>query len=128
MNEEQIAKIVVDAALKVHRQLGPGLLESSYEACLAYELKQRNLKVETQKPLPLVYEEVKLEVGYRVDLMIENKFVVEVKSVEALNDVHLAQILTYLKLSNCELGMLINFNVSLLKNGLKRVINKDFSK
>ena len=128
MNEEQIAKIVVDAALKVHRQLGPGLLESSYEACLAYELKQRNLKVEPQKPLPLVYEEVKLEVGYRVDLMIENKFVVEVKSVEALNDVHLAQILTYLKLSNCELGMLINFNVSLLKNGLKRVINKDFSK
>ena len=128
MNEEQIAKIVVDAALKVHRQLGPGLLESSYEACLAYELKQRNLKVETQKPLPLVYEEVKLEVGYRVDLMIENKFVVEVKSVEALNDVHLAQILTYLKLSNCELGMLISFNVSLLKNGLKRVINKDFSK
>jgi GxxExxY protein len=128
MNEEQIAKIIVDAALKVHRQLGPGLLESSYEACLAYELNKRNLKVETQKPLPLVYEEVKLEAGYRVDLMIENKFVVEVKSVETLNDVHLAQILTYLKLSNCKLGMLINFNVSLLKNGLKRVINKDFSK
>lgn len=128
MNEENIAKIVVDSALKVHRQLGPGLLESSYEACLAYELRERELKVEVQKPLPLVYEEIKLEAGYRVDLMIENKFVIEVKSVEALNDVHLAQILTYLKLSNSKLGLLINFNVSLLKNGIRRVINKNYVK
>nr|WP_269226848.1 GxxExxY protein [Flavobacterium eburneipallidum] len=88
-----------------------------------YELKKYNLKVEKQKQLPLVYEDVKLDVGYRIDIIIEEKFIVEVKSVEALNDVHLAQLLTYLKLSNCKLGLLINFNVNLLKNGVKRVIN-----
>ncbi|WP_424962747.1 GxxExxY protein [Ekhidna sp.] len=123
MTENQIAKVVFDSALKVHRALGPGLLESSYEECLYYELLRNQLTVEKQKALPLIYEEIKLEVGYRVDLMVENKFIVEIKSVEALNDVHLAQILTYLKLSNCKLGLLINFNVSLLKNGVKRVIN-----
>ena|SRR5690554_1723260 len=128
MNEEVIAKEVVDSALKVHRMLGPGLLESSYEACLAYELKKRGFRVESQKPLPLTYEEIKLEAGYRVDLLIENKFIIEIKSVEALNDVHLAQLLTYLKLNNSKLGLLINFNVSLLKNGIRRVINKDYIK
>jgi len=127
MNEEVIAKEVVDSALKIHRVLGPGLLESSYESCLAYELKKRGFKVESQKPLPLIYEEVKLQAGYRVDLLIENKFIIEIKSVEALNDVHLAQILTYLKLNNSKLGLLINFNVSLLKNGTRRVINKDYT-
>lgn len=100
MTENEISKIVFDAALQVHRSLGPGLLESAYEECLFYELKKSNLKAEKQKPLPLIYEEVKLEIGYRVDLMIENKVVVEIKSVEALNDIHLAQVLTYLKLSN----------------------------
>jgi|SRR5690554_4013287 len=123
MTENEISKIAVDAAYTVHRNLGPGLLESSYEACLGYELKKHNLLVEAQKPLPLIYEDVNLEVGYRIDLMINRKFIIEVKSVENLNDVHLAQILTYLKLSECKLGLLINFNVNLIKDGIKRVIN-----
>ncbi|MEZ5010059.1 MAG: GxxExxY protein [Chitinophagales bacterium] len=123
MTENEIAKIVYNSALKIHKTLGPGLLESTYEECLFYELKQNQLLVEKQKALPLIYEEVKLEIGYRIDLMVENKFIIEIKSVDSLNDIHLAQILTYLKLSNCKLGMLINFNVSLLKNGIKRVIN-----
>lgn len=123
MSENELSKIVFDCALKVHRNLGPGLLESAYEECLFYELKKQGLYVEKQKPLPLNYEEVKLEVGYRVDIIVENKLIVEVKSVEALNDVHLAQVLTYLKLSTCKLGLLINFNVTLIKNGIKRVIN-----
>ncbi|WP_396173120.1 GxxExxY protein [Flavobacterium sp.] len=123
MTEEEISKIVFESALKVHKALGPGLLESAYEECLFYELKKTGLKVEKQKPLPLIYEEVNLEIGYRIDIIIENKFIVEVKSVELLNDVHLAQLLTYLKLSSCKLGLLINFNVKLLKNGVRRVIN-----
>jgi GxxExxY protein len=123
MSENELSKIVFDCALKVHRNLGPGLLESAYEECLFYELKKQGLYVEKQKPLPLIYEEVKLEVGYRVDILVDNKLIVEVKSVEALNDVHLAQVLTYLKLSNCKLALLINFNVTLIKNGIKRVIN-----
>ncbi len=123
ITENEIAKKVFECALKVHRTLGPGLLESAYEECLYYELLKSNLKVEKQKPLPLIYEDVKMEIGYRVDLLIENKFIIEVKSVECLNDIHLAQILTYLKLSDCKLGMLINFNVTLIKNGIKRVIN-----
>lgn len=123
MDENEISKIVFECALKVHKILGPGLLESAYKECLFYELKKVGLKIEKQKALPLIYEEVKLDVGYRIDIIIENKFIVEVKSVESLNDVHLAQLLTYLRLSNCKLGLLINFNVSLLKNGVKRVIN-----
>ena len=124
MTENEISRYIVECALKVHRNLGPGLLESSYEACLFYELNKKGLFVEKQKPLPLIYEEVKLEVGYRIDLMVEQKVIVEIKAVEVLNDVHLAQILTYLKLSNCKLGLLINFNVPLIKNGIKRVVNK----
>jgi len=123
MTENEISKIVFDSALKVHKALGPGLLESAYEECLIHELRKHKLKVDKQKPLPLVYEDVKLEVGYRLDILIENKVVVEVKSVETLNDVHMAQVITYLKLSECKLGMLINFNVSLIKNGIKRVVN-----
>ena len=123
MTENEISKVIVDCTLKVHRALGPGLLESSYEECLYYELKKEGLKVVKQKPLPLIYDEVKLEIGYRVDLLVENKVIIEIKSVEALNDIHLAQILTYLKLSNCKLGLLINFNVTLIKNGIKRVVN-----
>lgn len=123
ITEEQISRIVFESALKVHKSLGPGLLESAYEECLFYELKKTGLRVEKQKPLPLIYEEVNLEIGYRIDIIIENKFIVEVKSVELLNDVHLAQLLTYLKLSSCKLGLLINFNVKLLKNGVRRVIN-----
>lgn len=123
MTENEISKIVFDCALKVHSTLGPGLLESAYEECLFYELKKAGLQVEKQKALPLIYEEVKLDIGYRIDLLIEKKVVIEVKSVEALNDVHLAQVLTYLKLSDCRLGMLMNFNVTLIKNGIKRVVN-----
>jgi len=123
MNENEIGKIIVDCALRVHKALGPGLLESTYEACLLYELKEAGLKVESQKALPVIYKEVKLECGYRIDLLVENKVVIEIKSVDALNDVHLAQLLTYLKLSGNRLGYLINFNVSLLKSGIKRVVN-----
>lgn len=123
MTENEISKIVFECALKVHKTLGPGLLESAYEECMFYELKKSNLKVEKQKALPLVYEEVKLDVGYRIDIIVEDKFIVEVKSVEALNDIHLAQLLTYLRLSDCKLGLLINFNVKLLKEGVRRVVN-----
>jgi len=123
MTENEISKIIVDCALKVHRALGPGLLESSYEECLFYEISKRNLKVEKQKALPLIYEEVKRNVGYRIDLIVEDKVIVELKSVEKINDVHLAQVLTYLKLSECKLGLLINFNVALIKHGIKRVVN-----
>jgi GxxExxY protein len=123
MTENEISKIVFASALKVHKNLGPGLLESAYEECLFYELKKSNLIVEKQKALPLIYEEVKLDVGYRIDIIVENKFIIEVKSVETLNEVHLAQVLTYLRLSDCKLGLLINFNVKLLKEGVRRVIN-----
>ncbi len=123
MTENEISKIIFNCALKVHKALGPGLLESSYEECMYYELNKSGLRVQKQKALPLIYEEVKLEIGYRIDLFVEGKVIIEIKAVEALNDVHLAQILTYLKLSNCKLGMLINFNVSLIKNGIRRVAN-----
>ena len=123
MTENEISKIVFDCALKVHKALGPGLLESAYEECLFFELKKYGLKVEKQKALPLVYEEVKLEIGYRLDIIVDDKVIIEIKSVEALNDVHLAQVLTYLKLSDCKLGMLINFNVALIKSGIKRIVN-----
>ena len=123
MTENDLSKMVFDAGAKVHRALGPGLLESAYEECLFYELQKCGLSVEKQKPLPLIYEDVKLEAGYRVDLLVEKKLVVEIKSVEALNDLHLAQVLTYLKLSGCKLGLLINFNVTLFKTAVKRVIH-----
>jgi GxxExxY protein len=123
MTENELSKIVFNCALKVHQNLGPGLLESAYEECLFYELMKTGLDIQKQKALPLVYEEVKLDVGYRIDINIENKLILEIKSVEALNDIHFAQLLTYLKLTNCKLGMLINFNVLLIKNGIKRVVN-----
>ncbi|REC46056.1 GxxExxY protein [Chryseobacterium sp. 5_R23647] len=123
MSENEISKIVYESGYLVHKTLGPGLLESAYEECMLYELKKEGLLVENQKPMPLIYDQIKMDVGYRLDLLIENKFIVEVKSVEALNDIHLAQILTYLRLSNCKLGMLINFNTLYFKNGVKRVIN-----
>jgi len=123
MTENELSRIVFDCALKVHQGLGTGLLESAYEECLFYELKKAGLSAEKQKPLPLIYEEVKLDVGYRIDIIVENKLIIEIKSVEALNDVHFAQLLTYLKLTNCKLGLLINFNVSLIKNGVRRVAN-----
>lgn len=127
MHENEISKMVFDAGLQVHRHLGPGLLESAYEECLFYELSKKNLFIEKQKQLPLVYEDVKLNVGYRVDLIVENKVIIEIKAVEILNDLFLAQLLTYLKLSGCKLGLLINFNTKLFKNGYRRVINGDVS-
>ncbi len=123
MTENEIAKTAYDCALKVHKALGPGLLESAYCQCLCYELYKSGLYVEKEKQLPLIYGEIKLDIGYRVDIMIEGKFIIEVKSVEELHDIHLAQLLTYLKLSGCKLGLLINFNTLLVKNGIKRVIN-----
>ncbi|MDR1882721.1 MAG: GxxExxY protein [Prevotella sp.] len=123
MTENELSKIVFEAGFKLHKELGPGLLENVYEECLCYELRKQNLFVEKQKPLPLIYEEVKLEIGYRIDLMVEKMLILEIKSVEALNDLHMAQILTYLRLSDCKLGLLINFNTVLFKDGIKRVIN-----
>ncbi|MDP5199170.1 GxxExxY protein [Flavobacterium sp. DG2-3] len=123
MLENDLSRIVFNSALKVHQTLGPGLLESAYEECLFYELKKLGIYVEKQKALPLIYEEVKLDVGYRLDILVENKLILEIKAVDCLNEVHFAQLLTYLKLTNCKLGLLINFNVSLLKNGIKRVAN-----
>ncbi len=122
MTEEEIAAEVVDAALEVHRELGPGLLESVYEKCLAFELKQREIDVQRQVEIPVYYKELEMNFGFRADLIIENKFIVEVKSSERLADIHLAQILTYLKLTDIRIGLLINFNVPLIKNGIRRVI------
>lgn len=123
MNENEISKVIFDSGLKVHRQLGAGLLESAYEECLYYELQKSRLLIEKQKPMPLIYDDIKLDIGYRIDLLVERKVVVEIKSVESLNEIHIAQALTYLKLSNCKLGLLINFNSVLFKNGVKRLIN-----
>lgn len=122
MDIEEIYKKVLDCSFKVHTALGPGLLESAYEECLFYELIKTGFNVEKQKALPLIYKEVKLDAGYRIDLMVENSIIIEIKAVESFTDVHLAQIITYLKLSNCKLGLLVNFNVRHLKDGIKRVI------
>ncbi len=123
MTENEIASKIIGQAIEVHKALGPGLLESAYQECLFYKLNQIGLQVQKEKLMPLIFEEVELECGYRIDILVENRVVIELKSVEALNDVHLAQILTYMKLGDYKLGLLINFNVSLLKNGIKRVIN-----
>jgi len=125
LTENEIANKVIGIAIDVHKTLGPGLLESAYKECLYYKITQSGLLVEKEKPMPLIFEDVKLDCGYRIDLLVENKLVIELKAVDALNDVHLAQILTYLKLGNFKLGLIINFNVTLLKNGIKRVINTD---
>jgi GxxExxY protein len=110
--------------MRVHSALGPGLLESAYEACLHYELTKGGLRVEAQKPLPLVYQTVKLECGYRVDLLVESKLIIEVKAVESLAEIHFAQVLTYLRLSNLRLALLLNFNVVHMKDGIRRIVNK----
>ena len=123
MTENEISNIIIGCAINVHKQLGPGLLESAYQECLYYELIEKGLKVEKEKPMPIVYRNVKLDHGYRIDLLVENKVVIELKTVESLTDVHTAQVLTYLKLGNYKLGLLLNFHVSILKNGIKRLIN-----
>jgi GxxExxY protein len=124
MDENEISNKVIGCALTVHRALGPGLLESAYEACLYYECMQHSLVVERQSPIPLLYKEVKMECGYRADLVVERRVIIEIKAVEALNEIHFAQALTHLRLSGLKLGLLINFNVVLLKDGIKRVANK----
>lgn len=123
LNENQLSRIIMDCAFKVHTRLGPGLLESAYEHCLLYELKKADLYAENQKPIPLIYDEVKLECGYRADIIVEQKVICEIKAVDAINDIHLAQVLTYLKLADCKLGMILNFNVLRLKEGIRRVVN-----
>jgi|SRR5690554_3545394 len=124
MSENEIATKVIGCAIEVHRALGPGLLESTYQQCLFYKLKKEGLRVVKEKPIPLIFEEVQLECGYRIDLLVENKVVIELKSVDALHDIHMAQTITYLKLGNYKLGLLINFNVLLLKKGIRRIVNK----
>ncbi|MGB9889999.1 MAG: GxxExxY protein [Anaerolineae bacterium] len=120
---DRITEAIIGAAIEVHRALGPGLLESAYEACLAFELAQQGLKVEQQKPLPVIYKEVRLDCGYRLDLLVEGAVIVEIKAVDHLAPIHQAQLLSYLKLSGCKVGLLINFNVQVLKEGIKRVVN-----
>lgn len=122
MQINQITHEILDSAYKIHTVLGPGLLESAYRACLAYELRKKGFKVEEEKPLPLIYEEVKLDCGYRLDILVENKVVVELKTVESFTDVHFAQVLTYLRFSENPVGLLLNFNVKSLKDGIKRFI------
>jgi GxxExxY protein len=123
MTENELSTKIIGLSIEVHNALGPGLLESAYKEVLFYKIIQAGLYAEKEKPMPLVFENVKLDCGYRLDILVENKVVIELKSVEALNDVHLAQTLTYLKLGNYKLGLLMNFNVSQLRNGIKRVIN-----
>ena len=123
MNENDLSTIIIGCALDIHKELGPGLLENAYHQCLLYKLRKEGLKVESEKPMPIVYEEVKLDCGYRIDLLVEDKVVIEIKSVEELNNIHLAQTLTYVKMGDYKLGLLINFNVKLLQSGIKRVIN-----
>ena len=119
----RITETIIGAAIEVHRVLGPGLLESAYEACLAFELAQRGLKVEQQKPSPVVYKDVKLDCGYRLDLLVEESVIVEIKAVDKLAPIHEAQLLSYLRLSGRKVGLLINFNVQVLKDGIRRIVN-----
>lgn len=123
MTENEISTKIIGCAIEVHKQLGPGLLESTYQHCLFYELQNIGLKVIKERPMSIVYKSIKLDHGYRMDLLVEDKVVVELKTVDNFTDVHFAQVLTYLKLGDYKLGLLINFHVSLLKNGLKRIIN-----
>ena len=123
MDENNLSKLVIGLAMEVHTVLGPGLLESAYQECLYYKIAKSGLFVEKEKAMPLIFEEIRLDCGYRIDILVEGKLVLELKSVESLKDIHLAQILTYMKLGNYKLGLLMNFNVTRLKDGLKRVAN-----
>lgn len=122
MDENALSNVIIGAAIEVHKQLGPGLLEAAYEECLAYELGQRQIRFERQKPIPVVYKDVRLDCGFRVDLLVENLVVIELKAVDGLTAVHDAQVLTYLKLTGCKLGLLLNFNVLRMRNGIKRLV------
>jgi GxxExxY protein len=127
MTENELSKIVFEAGLKIHRKFGPGLFENTYEACLEYELLKKGLKVEKQKTMPIQYEDLIIENAYRLDLLVEDKLIVEIKAVHELNEIHFSQILTYLKLLDLKLGLLINFNVPLFKDGVRRVSNGYFN-
>ena len=124
MTENEISKIIVNVAYQIHKKLGPGLLESVYEEILSYELLSIGLKLERQRPIPVIWNKTKLEIGFRADLIVENKVIIELKSVEALAPVHFKQLLTYLKITDIKLGLLINFNENMIKDGIKRVVNK----
>jgi GxxExxY protein len=121
---DEISRRIIGAAIEVHRHLGPGLLESAYQACLVFELKRLGLRLEEQKSLPVIYKDVKLDCGYRLDLVVEDEIIIEIKAVEKLLPIHDAQLLSYLRLSNKRVGLLMNFHVSVLKNGLKRIVNE----
>lgn len=123
MNENELSRIILDKAFEIHTEFGPGLLESVYEELLCYKFKHEAIHCERQKPIPLIYNEIKLEIGFRADIIVENKVIIEIKSVESLADVHYKQLLTYLRITGLKLGLLINFNESLLKNGIKRIVN-----
>ena len=123
MRENELSKLVIGESIKVHSKLGRGLLESVYTECVSFKLIEAGLRIQKQKPIPLVFEEVKLECGFRCDILVEDKLIIEIKAVESLNDVHLAQVLTYLRLMDLKLGLLINFNVLRLKDGINRVVN-----
>lgn len=124
MEIDQLTHEILNSAYKVHTKLGPGLLESAYRTCLVYELKKKKFFVEEEKPLPLIYDEIKMECGYRIDILVEKKVIIELKTVEQINDVHISQVLTYLKLSDNHVGLLINFYTKSLKDGIKRIILK----
>lgn len=123
IEENELSSIIIGCAIEVHKQLGPGLLESAYQECLYHELMKKGLKVVKEKSMPIIYKDIKLDHGYRIDLLVENKVVIEIKTVESFTDVHTAQVLTYLKLGNYKLGLLLNFHVITLKSGIKRIIN-----
>ena len=122
MKHEDLTEKIIGAAIEVHKHLGPGMLESAYEECLAYELKEKGLKIDRQKPVSIHYKKISLDYGYKIDLLVEEKVIVELKSVDSFTSVHEAQILTYMKFANKEVGLLINFNVTVLKNGIKRYV------
>jgi GxxExxY protein len=123
MTENELAKIAVNSAYKIHKTFGPGLFEMVYKECIYFELTQQKILVEKEKQIPLIYSSVHLEAGYRADLILENKLIIEVKAIEAIHDVHFSQALTYLRLADCKLGLLINFNVPLIKDGIRRIVN-----
>ena len=123
MNENELSRVIVDICYRIHTKLGPGLLESVYEAIVFYELNALNLKVERQKPIPVIWNEIHLDIGFRSDLIVENKVIIEIKSVEQISNVHPKQLLTYLKITKLKLGLLINFNENLIRNGITRIVN-----
>jgi GxxExxY protein len=124
MDENQLGRIIVDSAIQVHKALGPGLLESAYEACLSYELRSRHIAIETQVGLPVTYGDVRLDIEYRIDILVEEKVIIEMKAVDKIIPIHEAQLLSYLKLSKCKLGFLLNFNVAKMKDGIHRMVNE----